>query len=173
MCGANAVPAVARLLVKKLHASPGQFAVATTGGGGSCAGWLMAPGCSRTLLSFSVPYSRAALMQYLQQSEPRQPQQQYQQQQGPQQQPQQQGQQQLQPYQQQPFQPRQQRPLREWQRQARGCWSCGQMSHLNRDCPNPIRRCYNCGSADHINAFCDQPLDEDGGAGAEGGGQGN
>jgi len=54
--------AARRAAVTALHASPTKLCVATTGGGGRFAAWLVAePGCSGTLLSATVPYARGAL----------------------------------------------------------------------------------------------------------------
>ena len=56
-------------LIRKLHSSGRQFVMAMTGGGsGAISQWLSVPGGSRSLLEAIVPYSEAALKQWLQKS---------------------------------------------------------------------------------------------------------
>ncbi len=53
-------------LVNRIHAAPGQLVLAVTGGGSrAIADLLEVPGGSRTLLEAVVPYSAAALAEFL------------------------------------------------------------------------------------------------------------
>ncbi len=53
-------------LIDALHRSPGQCALAVTGGGAGAAAWLLSvPGGSRTVLEVQVPYHEQALTEYL------------------------------------------------------------------------------------------------------------
>ena len=53
-------------LIKAIHAAPGKFALAVTGGGSTAIADLLAvPGASQTLLEASIPYDEESLCQYL------------------------------------------------------------------------------------------------------------
>jgi hypothetical protein len=55
-----------RTLIARLHESPFSYVLAVTGGGAGVASWLLSiPGGSRTVLEVVVPYSEAALCDYL------------------------------------------------------------------------------------------------------------
>ena len=36
------------------------------------------------------------------------------------------------------------------------CWTCGEIGHINRQCPRRARRCFECGSEDHIKRDCNK-----------------
>jgi len=58
--------ATIRNLIARIHQGPCRFALAVTGGGTGAAAWLLSvPGGSHTILDVAVPYSEAALRDYL------------------------------------------------------------------------------------------------------------
>jgi hypothetical protein len=63
----NTTPDTAvRELVRRIHATPHRACIVVTGAGTQAVAWLFAePGTSRTVLDAQVPYSRAALDEYV------------------------------------------------------------------------------------------------------------
>ncbi len=62
----NDTPADVRALVERIHATPTMAVVVVSGAGARALAWLLGvPGASRTLLEASVPYARAAMVEFL------------------------------------------------------------------------------------------------------------
>ena len=60
------MPADVRALVERIHSAPTMAVVVVSGAGARALAWLLGmPGASRTLLEASVPYARAAMVEFL------------------------------------------------------------------------------------------------------------